>query len=166
MSVDSGLAVLAKVVTALEGVGTKALGKVFDHQPIWRQPKEMNNEAKVVIGGRSTHRFVVIEHFTDGELFTNQSDLAIHMFEVEIWVGAGIDKNFGRVTTATARTLVAQALDSVRDQSVLSTGATFCGFTPEGVPKEVEKMEYRELLGTLFHVAKIEFATREEVDHV
>ncbi len=163
MAVDSGAAVLAKLVTVLEGVGTKDLGKVFDHMPIWRKPAEMTTNARVVIGGQPTHRFVSIQMATSSEAFTNGSDLVLHTFIVNLWAGALVDKNFSDISTATMYTLIGLTIAALRDHAVLNTGANFCGYPEDGLPKEVEPLEFRKHLGVIFHVATIGLTTREEI---
>jgi hypothetical protein len=163
MASDNGAAVLANLVTAVSAVSK--VGRVFNYLPVWNTPAEMTEATKVIIDGVPRHRFVTIQQERISEPFTSGSDLVMHHFMLEVWVSALLDKGFALVSTTEARTLVAAILTALRDQSVLSTGDTYCGYPEDGIPQETDMMEFRKLLDKVFHVATIELTTREEVAH-
>ena len=163
MASDTGVAITANLVTKLESVSD--IGKVFNHQPMWNTPTEMDANGRVIIGGQPQHRFVTIQMATNSEGFTNGSDLALHSYIVEFWLGAGIDTDHGSLTAPILRALIASALAILRPPQSLSSGDAFCGYTEDGLPRETDEMEFRFLLGIRYHVATVELTVREEVAH-
>lgn len=166
MAQDNAPAVVAAAVLQL---GTVAdVGKIYDHVPGWRNAEDMD-EALVQVGTDDTdrqHRFWWVEDRTVTDGATFDSDFVRHELTLTGWVAAqGEEDNFA-ASWAAARALRSAVIAAFRDAATAfpSIGGFPMFYPEEGLPEEVQPIEFRELLGHLFHVIQVRCAPEEEVD--